>query len=424
MRHAECIESGSRSCNLSPREIIHAQHDGLLTAAEVLMFTGGFGVNAERRRLSTLMDRFHEMHQGQWRPRSKQKLDESFGKVLELLGDVYTDEINQELLLSFFQQLSGYPKWRNHVHLQSLSLNDCMNSPNYSPISSATFDGIWATLGALLTYGSENGEYGIARNFCRDRIFSLHRKLLEKTRNDGVDRLPYRDSDIQQLILRLGMLDKVANPHMLWIPLIALFNGMRQGEICQLFCDDVVKVDRVICFRIRDFSARKQSVKNEGSCRTIPVHPTLLGLGFMDFVASRLTLGHERLWQGVKSRKVEYYEKQDCYSHYFEKWYNDTFRKYVILDPEDQKRKPFHSLRHTFINWFFQNVRSQDRDNAAVKGLVGHLESDEHKMINALLKGISWEVYSQQLTPKPLLKTLELLHFGVDLSPLNLPVRW
>lgn len=111
-------------------------------------------------------------------------------------------------------------------------------------------------------------------------------------------------------------------------------------------------------------------------------------------------------------------------NHYFEKWYNGTFRKFVITDEENSKRKPFHSLRHTFINWYFQNVRSQDRDNAAVKGLVGHLESDELKIFSAVLKGISWDVYSQDLNPSMMLETLKLLDYDIDLSPLGLPLKW
>jgi integrase len=423
LRRAECLERGSRSCNLSPREVVQAQHDGLISHDEASLFSG-VPRPPQRKRLSALIDRFNEVHHGQWRPRSKQKLGENFTKLLELLGDIYTDEINQDLLLDLFQKLACYPKWRNHAHLKQLSLEDCMNSLGYRSISTATFDGVWGSLGGLLTYGAENGEYGITRNFCGDKIFTLHRKLLEKSKNNGTDRLPYDTSDIQQLVLMLGTVDKKLNPHMLWIPLIALFNGMRQGEICQLFCDDIVTSGSIPCFRIQDCESRKQSVKNEQSRRTIPIHPTLLELGFLDFVTSRCRLGYERPWQNVKSQRVDYYEKQDTYAHYFEKWYNHTFRKYVILDPAARKRKPFHSLRHTFINWFFQNIRSQDRDNAAVKGLVGHLESDEHKMIAAVLKGISWDVYSQQLTPEPLLETLELLNYRIDVTPLALPVKW
>ena len=126
----------------------------------------------------------------------------------------------------------------------------------------------------------------------------------------------------------------------------------------------------------------------------------------------------------MRSSAIEYYAPLDTYGNLFEKWYNRTFRRDVILDEKLRKQKPFHSLRHTFINWFFQNVPSQERDNAAVKGLAGHLETEEQKMVTAMLKGISWEVYSQSLNPARLLETLSLLDYGADLSPLKLPMSW
>jgi len=324
-----------------------------------------------------------------------------------------------------FDELARYPKWRYHSHMRALTLEECRNHPDCKFIGMTTFSSIWETFGALLTYGIETGEYGIDRNLSKNKIFLVKKKVMAKAHRGGViRRLPYDTDDIQRLINQLGTVKKGQNPHMLWIPLIALFSGMRQGEICQLFCDDVLTVDGIPCFRIRACEERKQSVKTEQSQRIIPIHPVLLQLGFLDFVESRRRLSYSRLWEGAKSSRVEYYEPLDTYGHLFEKWYNRTFRRDVILDENLGKRKPFHSLRHTFINWFFQNVRSQDRDNAAVKGLVGHLETEEQKMISAMLKGISWDVYSQQLTPATLLETLKLLHFDVDLSPLNLPMTW
>jgi integrase len=377
-----------------------------------------------RKKLSMLMTRYLTVHQEQWEPRSRDKTDEHYDKILELTGDPYTDEINQDMLVELFNELALYPKYRNHPHLKGLTLEACREHPAYEPPKTSTIKGVWYALGSLLTYGSENGEYGIPRNYCLDKVFAVKIKALKKAKNDTLRRLPCDHNDIQSLINELGRLRKKYNPHMLWIPLIALYNGMRQGEICQLFCDDIVSVDGIDCFRIRDCADRKQSVKNAQSLRTIPIHPTLLDLGLLDFINSRRTLKYERPWQNVKSRPVDYYEKQDTYAHYFEKWFNDTFRKYVILDEEMRKQKPFHSLRHTFINWYFQNVRSQERDNAAVKGLVGHLESDEQKMITAMLKGISWEVYSQELNPVPLMESLRLLNYDIDLSPLGLPIKW
>lgn len=379
----------------------------------------------ERRKLSTLIMRYTEAHREIWRFRTAQKPQEHFGKVLELLGDVYTDEINQDMLDGLFHELARYPKWRNHPHLRSLTLEECRNNLAYHPISTTTFTTIWEALGGLLTYGREHGEYGIDRNFCSNKVFTLKKKVMARNqRSRSIRRLPYDSRDIQRLIDHLGTIRKKQDPHKLWIPLIALYSGMRQGEICQLYCDDIMAVDGIPCFRIRTCQERKQGLKTEQSQRTIPIHPALLELGFLEFIESRRKLRYDRPWQNVRSSTVEYYAPLDTYGHLFEKWYNRTFRRGVILEEKVRKQKPFHSLRHTFINWFFQNVPSQERDNAAVKGLVGHLESEEQKLATAALKGISWEVYSQSLNPARLLETLSLLDYGVDLSPLKLPGSW
>lgn len=378
-----------------------------------------------RKKLSALVARYIELHTSQDNARTKQKPDEVFGKILELLGNPYTDEINQDSIVQLFDDLATYPKYRNHAHMKGLTLEQCKKHSKYEPLDPTTFKGVWFALGSLLTYGAENGEYGIARNYCKDKVCAVKLKALTKTKQDKLERLPYSQDDIQNLIIQLNKKYRLRfEPHKLWIPLIAVYNGMRQSEICQLFCDDIIRVDGIDCFRIRDCAERHQSVKNEQSNRTIPIHPTLIELGFMDFVASRRKLKYDRVWQGMKNRPVDYYDKSDNYSHYFEKWFNDTFRKYVILDKQDCKQKPFHSLRHTFINWFFQNIKSQDRDNAAVKGMAGHLESDEQKMVTAMLKGISWETYSQELKPGVMLESLKLLDYGVDLKPLGLPMKW
>jgi len=388
-------------------------------------YDNGVGaVTQRRKKLSALIDRYSEEHEGEGGQENKRKKNEQFGKILELTANPYTDEISQDMLVELFRDLAKYPKYRNHPHLIGLTLAECREHKKYKPLNTATFDGVWFALGGLLTYGSENGAYGIDRNYCADKVFKVKKKTLKKVSDDTLKRLPYDHDDIQALINELGKLRKKFNPHMLWIPLIALYSGMRESEICQLYCDDIVVIDDIICFRLRDYAPRKQSIKNEQSRRSIPIHPTLLKLGFMDFMASRRNMKNERPWENMKTNKVFYYANKDRYSHYFEKWYNGTFRKRVILDEEEQEKKPFHSLRHTFINWFFQNIRSQDRDNAAVKGLAGHLESDEQKMITALLKGISWEVYSQELKPGPMMETLKLLDYGVDLSPLGLPMEW
>ena|GEM_PF-2963245 len=378
-----------------------------------------------RLKLSGLISKYVKDNLNVGNARAMQKPEEHIGKIVELLGNPYTDELSQNVLIDLFDNLAAYPKYRKHAHLKNLTLEECRTHPKYESLDVTTFKGIWFLLGDVLTYGAENGHYGIPRNFCKDKVFAVKMRFMMKTKRNKLERLPYLQNDIQALIIQLAKRYRLKlEPHKLWIVLIALFNGMRQGEICQLFCDDIINVNGIDCFRIRDCAERHQSVKNGQSERIIPIHPILLRLGFMSFIESRRRLKYERVWQGMKSRPIDYYKPSDSYSHYFEKWYNDTFRKYVITDEQLRKQKPFHSLRHTFINWFFQNISSQDRDNAAVKSLVGHLESDELKIISAALKGISWDVYSQSLNTAKMLETLEQLDYDVDLSPLGLPMEW
>jgi DNA primase len=125
---------------------------------------------ARRKKLSALMIKYLEVHEGNWEPGSERKMNDHFNKILELTGNPYTDEISQDMLVDLFKALSKYPTYRNHSHLKGLTLEQCLEHPKYKPINSTSLSQTWFALGSLLTYGSENGEYGIARNFCGDKV--------------------------------------------------------------------------------------------------------------------------------------------------------------------------------------------------------------------------------------------------------------
>ena len=65
-----------------------------------------------------------------------------------------------------------------------------------------------------------------------------------------------------------------------WVPLIALFCGMRQNEICQLYIQDIKERDGISYFALRrklddGTTATDKSLKTKNSWRDVPVHPTL-----------------------------------------------------------------------------------------------------------------------------------------------------
>lgn len=83
-----------------------------------------------------------------------------------------------------------------------------------------------------------------------------------------------------------------------WAPLVCLFHGNRVGEVMQLMTSDIEVVDGlpVLHFRtdvdedgasvLADIGVAR-SLKNADTHRTVPVHPELLRLGFLEFAQAR-----------------------------------------------------------------------------------------------------------------------------------------
>ena len=126
-----------------------------------------------------------------------------------------------------------------------------------------------------------------------------------------------------------------------WVPLIALFSGMRLNEICQLDTDDIRTVDGVDCFSVSEgaFSGENDKrLKTASSERFIPVHPTLAEIGFMVFVAERRRSGDKKLFADLPMSTSGYF------SDPFSKW----FRRFLEKSGATQAKTCFHSFRHCF----------------------------------------------------------------------------
>ena len=142
-----------------------------------------------------------------------------------------------------------------------------------------------------------------------------------------------------------------------WVPLIGLFTGMRINEICQLRIDDVYKDGKHYVFNIRESEDTK--LKTSSSERIIPVHPTLIKLGFHDYVKTLRELGKDRIfWELSK--------KRDGYSSKVSDWFNGKYLKSIGVHVP--RKKVFHSFRHT-VSGLLQKkgVRKE-----LIEGFVGH----------------------------------------------------
>lgn len=85
-----------------------------------------------------------------------------------------------------------------------------------------------------------------------------------------------------------------------WLPLIALFSGMRLGEIAQLLVEDVREMHGIWIMHVTTDGDDQKRLKTVGSERIVPVHSELIGLGFLAYYSARKKAGSKRLFPEIK----------------------------------------------------------------------------------------------------------------------------
>lgn len=145
-----------------------------------------------------------------------------------------------------------------------------------------------------------------------------------------------------------------------WLPLIALYSGMRLGEILQLRKGDVRQEDDITFFDVNDDDGK--SVKTNAGHRRVPMHPTLIACGLLKYVRKLATdetriindvplSGRAKDRSGRGSRKMA---------------------DLLITSGAKTEKNSFHSFRHNIEDAY----RMAGVDHAVMNILQGHIHSD------------------------------------------------
>jgi integrase len=144
-----------------------------------------------------------------------------------------------------------------------------------------------------------------------------------------------------------------------WLPRIAYMTGMRLEEIGLLTRDDIKFQDGICFINLDHEPERGRWLKNSASRRQIPIHPRLIDLGLMDLVEK----ANGRLFPELSSSGV----RQQTAS--WSQWFGRYLRQVVGIT---DRRKTFHSFRHTFKDVCREAGVSKDVHDR----LTGHASQD------------------------------------------------
>ena len=178
-----------------------------------------------------------------------------------------------------------------------------------------------------------------------------------------------------------------------WLPLLALYTGARVEELAQLLVKDVRYVAELGHYLNISDEAEHAKLKNSASRRRVPVHPVLVACGFIDYVqqqkAGKLLFPH--LKPNPRGKLGGYF------SNFFSVYLRQRVR---ITD----KRKVFHSFRHTFKDI----CRKVGIEEAVHDALTGHTGN-----------AVSRRYGNEQYPLEPLFAAMERYDVdGLDLSHL------
>ncbi|RRN76003.1 DUF6538 domain-containing protein [Agrobacterium deltaense] len=121
-----------------------------------------------------------------------------------------------------------------------------------------------------------------------------------------------------------------------WVPWICAYTGARAGELTQLRKEDFFKEAGIDCIRI---TPEAGSVKS-GNFRIVPLHPHLVELGLLEFVASRPD-GYVFFDYQHRKRKPGHTQAASVRGKV-----SDWVRDFVKIT--DERVQPNHAWRHRF----------------------------------------------------------------------------
>jgi integrase len=292
-------------------------------------------------------------------------------EFIEIIGNIPVSLLSKEDIRNYIKTLIKLPiNRRKNPKYRDLSIDEVMKLKDVKPQSRINVNKFLTRLTTFMRFGVSQGY--IKENYIDGMKIPISKKDERKKRE------PFSPEDLVKILNPKTYLGwtidykkissnqyttftttknvKLGTPYY-WSFLVGIFTGNRTNETSQLRIDDIVKEGNVWMIIIDETEGKR--VKTTSSIRKVPVHPTLISLGFLDYVKILKSKGVDRVFP-------ELTKERDGYSSKISRHYNEKFLPSVGVWKKNVK--VLYSTRHTFINRCYN--KGVDRD--IIKQIVGH----------------------------------------------------
>ena len=287
-------------------------------------------------------------------------------EFIEIIGNIPVISLSKDTIRTYIKIQTQLPiNRRKNPKYRDLSIDEIMKLKDVKPQSRVNVNKFLTRLTTFM-------RFGVSQGYIKENYIDGMKIPISKT-EERKRREPFSPEDLVKILhpktylgwtIDFGKTTKSNKPDVVkyqnpfyWSFCIGILSGMRTNEISQLLIGDIIKKENVWMFSIDETEGK--SVKTASSIRKVPVHPTLISLGFIDYVKIIKSKGVDRVFP-------ELTKQRDGYSQKISQHYNEKFLPSIGV--WKKQVKVLYSTRHTFINRCYN--KGVDRD--ILKSIVGH----------------------------------------------------
>lgn len=352
-------EAREKGDYLPEQKVFFSQHSA--DTQKNLHYENNFSSEADKGNflVSELIEKYinAKLSDGVWKTHSVSDHRGRLSYLIEVLGNRVVGDITRSDMRLFRETIRRLPPNRTkRKEYRGKSIKDLIEIEHEVVLNVKTVNMIVEAVSSLFEWGVREGYLG--NNPAKSLSIKDERQAISL-------REAFDCADLKKIFLSQKYIEnEFKHPSFYWAPLIGLFTGMRLEEICQLNIEDVYESNVRGVFvidinsRMSEECALSKTLKNKNAVRIIPVHQVLVDIGFVDYCKHAGQLKYDRIFPELR--------KTDA-SPKYGKQPGKAFGK-LVREVGVQGNKSFHSLRHTFSDFY----KSKGMHNDMFRQIFGH----------------------------------------------------
>jgi len=309
---------------------------------------------------------------GSIRTHSLKEIQHSLNVIIEEFGDIPIGSMTREMTSKFKGHIMKIPRNRNkNPQYRDLDFHKLVELNVKDVISTTTVNKHLGWSSSFYEWSINHG-YSIINPF---KGLKLKRKVSPRDERDRFTDLELKNIFGKENYIHFTNIKK-GRYDLYWTPLIGLFSGLRLGEITSLYLDNIKEIsgnhrEKRWCFDIVEEPDRPDKhLKTLSSRRIVPIHDTLLDLGFIEFVTllKKKDTNRERVFQELPYRSGNYNQNVS-------RFFNTRYLPSLGLKTN---KKNFHSFRHTVSDHLKQKGVEPHFVNELLGHTTGNIDQDRY----------------------------------------------